>query len=271
MAHRPSEIPSLAGRTVLAVFAHPDDESLACGGTLARLADLGASTVLLCASRGERGFVSDPALVEDGDLGRVRTHELHAAARVLGVADVLVFDHPDGNLRWNGVTELQTDIVTAIKRYDPEAVITFDEDGLYWHVDHVGVHERTSAAVLSLGADAPALYYVTMARGAMRRVVDRAVAKGWSPPRAGFWVIVPDAFGLETETPSFSLDIGAWVPRKLAALRCHETQMGSSNPFSIIDEAEARQWLGLEYFRRAPIDGSRGGILEQLAERFVDS
>ena len=62
----------LAGRTVLAIFAHPDDESLACGGTLARLADAGVRVVLLCASRGESGSVSDPALVPDGDLGRVR-------------------------------------------------------------------------------------------------------------------------------------------------------------------------------------------------------
>src|SRR5262249_57138428 len=67
---------SLAGRTVLGIFAHPDDESLACGGTFARLADAGARVVLLCASRGEGGSVSDPSLVPDGDLGRVREREL---------------------------------------------------------------------------------------------------------------------------------------------------------------------------------------------------
>ena len=60
-----------SGRTILAVFAHPDDESLACGGTLARLADSGARVVLLCASRGESGSVRDESLVRASDLGRV--------------------------------------------------------------------------------------------------------------------------------------------------------------------------------------------------------
>ena len=66
----------LAGRSVLAIFAHPDDESLACGGTLARLSDAGARVVLVCASHGEAGSISDPSLVPDGDLGRVRAQEL---------------------------------------------------------------------------------------------------------------------------------------------------------------------------------------------------
>src|SRR5439155_12043827 len=104
----------LAGRTVLAVFAHPDDESLACGGTLARLADAGVRVILLCASRGEAGSISDPALVPDGDLGGVRTRELTAAAAILGVRDVLVLDHPDGDLRWDDVPELHAAVVGAI-------------------------------------------------------------------------------------------------------------------------------------------------------------
>src|SRR5215467_4427672 len=89
--------PDFAGRTILAIFAHPDDESLACGGTLARLADAGARVVLMCGSRGESGSISDPALVADGDLGAVRTHELREAAAVLGITEVIVLSHPDGD------------------------------------------------------------------------------------------------------------------------------------------------------------------------------
>jgi LmbE family N-acetylglucosaminyl deacetylase len=261
----PAALP-LAGRTVLAVFAHPDDESLACGGTLARLADAGARVILLCASRGEAGSISDPALVPDGDLGAVRAHELREAAAVLGVTEVILLDHPDGDLRWEHVPELHDEIVNAIRDYRPDAVITFAEDGLYWHLDHIGVHERTYTAVRSLGADAPPLYYVTIQHGAMREVVKAAHAKGGAPPDSSFWGIAPDAFGDSANPPTFVVDVRRWVPRKLAALRCHRTQMGRNNPVSWIDDEVARQWLGTEQFRRAPLEARGDGVLERLAE-----
>src|SRR4029450_12853069 len=92
----------LPGRTVLGIFAHPDDESLACGGTLARLADAGARVIVMCASQGEAGSLCDPSLVPEGEsraCGRVR--ELNDAAAVLGVSEVIILDHPDGDLRWS--------------------------------------------------------------------------------------------------------------------------------------------------------------------------
>ncbi len=256
----------LAGRTVLGIFAHPDDESLACGGTLARLSDAGARVVIVCASHGEAGSVSDPALVPDGDLGRVRVRELRDAAAVLGVAEVIVLDHRDGDLRWDDVPEMHAEIVALIQRYRPDAVITFAEDGLYWHVDHIGVHERTSTAVLSLGAEAPPLYYVTMQRGVMREVVEAAHAKGGAPPDSSLWGIAPDAFGAGANPPGFVIDVRDWVARKLAALRCHQTQMGPNNPMAWIDEDEARRWLGTEQFSRAPLDATGDAMLEHLGD-----
>jgi LmbE family N-acetylglucosaminyl deacetylase len=253
----------LAGRTVLAIFAHPDDESLACGGTLARLSDAGARVVLLCASRGKKGGISDPALVPDGDIGRVRGNELSEAARVLGVADVVLFDHPDGDLRWADEPALYAEIVSAIREYKPDAVITFGEDGLYWHLDHIGIYERTEDAVRSFGEDAPSLYFVTMPSGVMREIVEHARAKGWVPPDSGFWSLGPDTFGLLAPQPSFVLDVRDWVPRKLAALLCHRTQMGINNPFALIDAGDARRLLGIEPFRRAePATGC--SLLEPL-------
>jgi len=267
----PDRSPSLAGRTILAVFAHPDDESLACGGTLARAADAGARIVLLCATRGERGSISDAALVPDGDLGRVRTSELREAAAILGIADVSVFDHPDGELRWADVPELHDEIVAAIGRWRPDAIVTFDEDGLYWHLDHVGVHERTLSAVQSFGVEAPPLYLVTMPKGVMRELVEAAHAKGGASITSSLWGIAPEVFGFEAEPPTFVIDVRHWIGRKLAALRCHRTQMGPPNPIAWIDEAEARRWLGLEQFRRAPIGGSDAAILEQLGEPVASS
>jgi LmbE family N-acetylglucosaminyl deacetylase len=257
----------LAGRTVLAIFAHPDDESLACGGTLARLADAGARVVVMCASQGEAGSNCDPSLVPEGEnLGYVRVRELNDAAAILGIAELIVLDHPDGDLRWARVPELHAEIVTALERYRPDAVITFAEDGLYWHLDHIGVHERTYTAVLSLGAAAPPLYYVTMREGVMREVVDAAHAKGRAPADSGLWGIAADAFGHSARPPSFVVDVRDWVPRKLAALRCHRTQIGPDNPIAWIDEEEARQWLGREQFRRSPLGTAGEPILEHLGE-----
>jgi LmbE family N-acetylglucosaminyl deacetylase len=246
------------------VFAHPDDESLACGGTLARLADAGARVVLLCASRGESGSVSDKSLLAKGDLARVRSDELREAARMLGIADVLICDHPDGDLRWAHVPELHDEIVAAIVRYQPDGVITFAEDGLYWHLDHIGVHERTYTAVRSFGADAPPLYYVTIPKGLMREVVEAAGGSALKDTK--FWGIEADAFGDAAKPPTFVIDVRAWVSRKLAALSCHRTQMGPSHPFSRIDADQARQLLGLEHFRRAPTESRWESIIEQMGQ-----
>jgi len=264
-----SDARPLADRTVLAIFAHPDDESLACGGTLARLSDAGARVVLLCASRGEAGSISEPALVPDGDLGRVRTSELREAAAILGIAEVIVLDHPDGDLRWDHVPELHDEIVALVKQYEPDAVITFAEDGLYWHLDHIGVHERTYTAFRSLGDQAPPLYYVTMEKGTMQRVAEAARAKGGAPSDSSFWGIAADAFGDEAAAPTLTVDVRDWAPRKLAALRCHRTQMGRNNPIAWIDDDEARHYLGIEYFRRAPIGGTDQALLEQLGDRYA--
>lgn len=253
---------ALAGQTVLAVFAHPDDESLACGGTLARLADEGARVVVMMASHGERGALTGPA--KDEALGLARAKEMRAAAEALGIASLIIGDHPDGDLRWSHVTEFHADLVLFMRRHSPAAVITFGEDGLYWHLDHVAVYERTTTAVQSLGALAPPLYYVTMKRGIMPEIVSAARARGWSPSPKGFWSLTPEAFGLAAEEPTILVDVADWVPRKLAAIECHRSQMGDSHPFGQISDADARRLLGVEYFHRALIPTTGAPVLESL-------
>lgn len=260
-----ASMPDCSGHTILAVFAHPDDESLACGGTLARLSDAGARVVLLCATRGEKGLVTDPALVAHEDLPTVRTRELQQAAEVLGIAEVLLFQHPDGDLRWADVPQLHEEIVSAIARYRPDGVITFGEDGLYWHLDHIGIHERTFTAVKSFGPSAPPLYYVTMRHGVMKAVVQTAIDNGVKLERVPF-NIDPDAFGDHAKPPTLLVDVDDWVPRKIAALKCHRTQIGPFNPFRHLTAEQARRLLGVEQFRRSPLEAGWDSVLEQLGE-----
>ena len=164
-----SEHDDLRARSLLAVFAHPDDESLACGGLLAWCAHLGARVSVCCATAGELG--PGPA-----DIRSVRLQELRNAAQILGVTDLVLLDHEDGMLPWTEAERLEADIRRTIGRLRPDVVITFGEDGLYGHPDHIAIHERTTAAVAALGADAPALYYVTMPSGS--DATGRATCRG---------------------------------------------------------------------------------------------
>jgi LmbE family N-acetylglucosaminyl deacetylase len=239
---------SFHGRTVLVVLAHPDDESVACGGTLAALADRGARIVLLCATRGERGGANGP--VRNDGLGDERMVELQQASAALGVTDVILMDHPDGDLRWARVPDFDAEIVAAVRRFSPVFVITFGADGLYWHNDHIGVHERTMTALRSIGTSAPAVYCVTMPRGVMRPIVEAARARGWVAPPKGFWSLEPDAFGLHAAPPTIVADVRPWVARKLTAIRCHRTQMGAGHPFDDLEPSEAERWLGVEHFHQ---------------------
>jgi LmbE family N-acetylglucosaminyl deacetylase len=252
----------LAGQTVLAIFAHPDDESLACGGTLARLADAGVRVVLLCATRGERGGPTGP--VRDDALALIRVQELRCASAALRIADVILMDHPDGELDWDRVAEFQGQIVATVRRYTPNAVITFGADGLYWHKDHIGVYERTMTALRSLGTTAPPIYHVTMPRGMIRPLVQAAVSRGWTPPLKGFWSLIPDAFGLHAEPPTVIVQVQPWVAQKMAAILCHKTQMGIGHPFDDIEPAEAERWLGTEYFHRSGASPAQPAVLELI-------
>jgi LmbE family N-acetylglucosaminyl deacetylase len=189
---------------------------------------------------------------------------MREAAEALGVSELILLDHPDGDLRWDHVSEFHAELMMFFRRYAPAAVLTFGEDGLYWHLDHVGVYERTTTAVRMLGPDAPPLYYVTMPVGVMPQIVARARERGWTAPRKGFWSIEPAAFGLAAEPPTITIDVRNWVQRKIAAILCHRSQMGAGHPFAQIDHDDACRWLGVEHFHRAEVPTAREPVLEQL-------
>ena len=158
--------------SLLAVFAHPDDESLASGGLLALAAEHGARVTVLSLTRGELRRSAAEGGHDAG--GAVRARELEAAGRVLGVHESRTLGYRDGCLPWEDAGAIERDVEDAIARAAATIVVTFDEDGLYWHPDHVATHQRVTAAVRAMGERAPALFYVTMPPGAMAGVGERA-------------------------------------------------------------------------------------------------
>jgi LmbE family N-acetylglucosaminyl deacetylase len=134
---------------LLAVFAHPDDESMGMGGTLAKYSAEGVETTLVCASRGERGW-SGPEELNPGlkILGQTRTNELEHAAKALGIKNLYFLDYTDGDVDKADHAEATGRIVTHIRRIKPQVVVTFPPDGNYGHPDHIAIGQFTSAAVV---------------------------------------------------------------------------------------------------------------------------
>jgi LmbE family N-acetylglucosaminyl deacetylase len=134
---------------LMCVLAHPDDESLGTGGTLARYAAEGIETYLVTATRGERGWTG-PAEEFPGleALGRIREEELRAASEALGICQIHFLDYIDGDLDQADPAEAIGRIVPHICRVKPHVVITFGADGAYGHPDHIAISQFTTASIL---------------------------------------------------------------------------------------------------------------------------
>jgi LmbE family N-acetylglucosaminyl deacetylase len=133
---------------LMAILAHPDDESLGVGGTLARYAAESVDVHLVTATRGERGrFFSDQPRPSDEAVGRVREGELRAAATVLGIRDVQLLGYRDLELDQASPSDVIALLVKHIRRIRPQVVVTFDPFGAYGHPDHIAISQLTTAAV----------------------------------------------------------------------------------------------------------------------------
>jgi LmbE family N-acetylglucosaminyl deacetylase len=141
---------------LLAIFPHPDVETLGMGPTLAKYSAEGVETYLVCATRGERGWKGPeeqyPGLEA---LGRIRTEELNCAAEILGIIQVDFLDYLDGDLDQADPQENTSKLVGRIRRIQPQVVVTFSLDGNYGHPDHIALAQFTAAALVC-SAD---LYY----------------------------------------------------------------------------------------------------------------
>lgn len=134
---------------LLAIFAHPDDESIGMGGTLAKYSAEGVETHYVCASRGERGWFGDPESNPGWErLGKIRTRELENAVNILGLSGLHFLNYIDGDVDQAPPGEIIGRIVSHIRRIQPQVVVTFPPDGGYGHPDHIAIGQFTNAAIV---------------------------------------------------------------------------------------------------------------------------
>jgi LmbE family N-acetylglucosaminyl deacetylase len=204
-------------RRLTALFAHPDDETFAVGGTLARYADDGVRCSLYCATDGDAGRSSGIPVSSRAELAALRRDELRAASEILGIATVERGGHPDGELAAVDPEVVLAEIVRLIRRERPQVVITFGPEGAPTrHRDHRAVSRLATAAFLL--ADTTTAYRDQLAEGLAPHRPDRLCYVTWPAPPPG---AEPDTEGQPTDV---RVPVRAWLPRKGQAFDAHRTQ-----------------------------------------------
>lgn len=259
-------------RTLMAIYAHPDDEAFGTGGTLARYAAAGERVVLVCATRGESGKVTDPELGAVDDVGALRERELRDACEALGIEPPVLLDyhdsgrnertrHDDPKALMNvDELELEAALLPQLERFQPDLLLTFDPHGIYGHVDHLRIHRAANAVFWSAGkvqATPPRrLFYNAMGSERMKRM--KAVREG-GPLKD----LDPDVYGVRDEDFAAVIDVRPWLERKQAAIRAHRSQVGPSSSFAgMQDGPGAEAWRAMFERETFTLGGIRGGFPE---------
>jgi LmbE family N-acetylglucosaminyl deacetylase len=150
-------------RALLAVLAHPDDESFGMGGTLAKYADDGTKVYLICATRGEAGEVDPEFLEGQSSIAHLREMELRCAVEKLGLREVHILDYRDSGMSGSAdnknpealinapLDQVAKEIAEYIRRIKPQVILTFDPIGGYRHPDHIFIHQATTKAFYLAG------------------------------------------------------------------------------------------------------------------------
>jgi LmbE family N-acetylglucosaminyl deacetylase len=251
---------------VLSVWAHPDDEAICAAGTLALCAQRGEAVSVICATRGELGPISDPALASRSTLASVRERELRAACTVLGIREPEFLDLPDGGVSQSSLGEALHTLVTRIRAQRPRVLLGFGADGLYGHDDHVAtgqllVDARNAAADEAFSTAQPAYrvprhFYAVWTGQQVRDLLEALTAAG-TPGQ--LWHLTPEHFVVGERDVSARVDVSRVITQKLRAIRAHRTQLAADHVLSLIDADTAQRVLGGERFRCA--DGLDGDPL----------
>lgn len=215
--------------SILALFAHPDDETFRAGGSLALLAAHGIHVQTLTATRGEAGSPGTPPICTMDELPQVREQELRCACQALGLAPPIILDYPDGQLASMEPTKVLSNILEVIDQVQPHSIISFGEDGLSGHPDHIAIGGYALKA-FHKREDIRALYTLAVPQSLAKKL-------GMTQIQA-----VPD------DRITHTIDISDVWESKLKAIRCHRTQINES-PILKAETNKQRLFLGKEHFR----------------------
>jgi N-acetyl-1-D-myo-inositol-2-amino-2-deoxy-alpha-D-glucopyranoside deacetylase len=284
-------------RRLLLVHAHPDDESINNGATMARYADEGAHVTLVTCTLGEEGEVIPPELARlapdrDDTLGAYRVGELAAAMRELGVTDHR-FLGGEGRYRDSGMMGLATNdrpgcfwqapldeaaghLVAVIREVRPQVLVTYDPDGGYGHPDHIKAHRvATRGAELAAREDfrpelGPAhtvsrVYWNCVARSAVEAGFARLREQGRAMPFPG--IATPDDVPgvVDDDQVAVAVDGGQRdSAAKRAAMRAHATQIAVDGPFFALSNDLGQPLFGAEHYRLAGRPAPEGAPWDDL-------
>lgn len=243
--------------TLMAVFAHPDDEAFGTGGTMTKYAAEGHDVYLVTATRGEAGQIAAPDLATPANLPVVRERELRCACRAYGIHPPLFLDYVDGQLPQVNQGQAVAKLVRIIRELRPQVLITFGPDGIYGHYDHVAAHRwATIAADLAADPDCfpdldlcqphqiSKVFYRTL-------LADQVAALAHDDkPAAVMMDGVPFYFvGRPRSEIDTVIDVSDQMEAKLAGIRCHTTQVGRENRFALEGDADDHlEWLRQEAY-----------------------
>lgn len=217
-------------RSILLIFAHPDDESSGVSGTVKKYTQQGVPVDLITATRGEKGSRLDvPAGV---DTGTAREAELRAAAAIMGIRNIYLLGYMDGKLYKADIDEVANKIADIIRRVEPEIVITFGPDGISGHTDHITVGKAATRAFKKLSEENKGprkLYYVTIAASALPDADEYGVATR------------PD------EEVTIATDISKYLDSKIKALSVHRSQQDARDLIEMFKEGEESGLRQKEY------------------------
>ena len=256
-------------RSMLVVFAHPDDEAFATGGTLAKYASAGVRTTLVCATRGEVGEISDPVLATPNTLPSVREQELLCSAETLGIEEVVFLgyrdsgmigtpdnEHPDAFILANE-EEVIAKLVGIMRQVKPQIVLTFEPNGGYGHPDHIAIHNHTVSAFHKAARED---YGVELGEAwRSDRLIYTAIPKSFfMDMRSRLQGLGEDTSDLDRfdetgfvwpdDQVDVEVDVSEVVERKWSALQCHQTQFGPDNLFRRLPDEDAKALMSREYF-----------------------